>query len=331
VAPDIPEDAETTEDVMKRRLFAVLAAVVMVLALAAPALAIPLPDSAPSIDERYAYRNLLETGDMLLVVKSNLPYATPPTTTVSQAYVWRLFSADGLTEYGSTTGYSYHNYGYGYNVWSMYFPAATAPAWGGLYNIRLSGNPTAFSTPPVYNFYMLPGDYSSLTATDDVKTELATRVIFLANDLNTKWAALSLYGESFFRGAIYGLQAMAPAGFQVIVNTIAQPDRTWTPTFATGLTNQYNGWLKTAQDAGKELFKTDYDLLSMIICLALTFGVVIANMAVGAGKWDGLIDATLVLVFSARLGLIGLGYIALFEALCILYIGIKLKKEGVFG
>lgn len=331
---------------MKRfRLGILLALLATLLLSATPAYAdTPDPDSTPSIDQTNIYRNLIETGDMLVLIYANIPYATTPDLPVTQTFIWRLIHTDNVTELGSTLGYAYNDDGYGYNVYSMYFSAAEFTAlglvWGTSYTIRLSGNPAAFDTPPVYNFTINAADYSALTATADVQAELAARILTLAGSLDNRWGlatvyslltqnetatVLSIYGEAFFRGAIWGLQAMAPTAFSVIVRAIDVEDRAWDEEYAENLTAQWGGtWADTAQAAGKALFGTDYDLLSMIMLLVMAGGLMVGNIMLTGDHWNGMVDVALLGVIGGRLGMLDLGFLFLFAALCLMYIGTKI-------
>lgn len=328
---------------MKKILF-VLLAIIAALSLALPAYADTAdPDSTPTIVSVDVYRNLLETDDRLFVIYANIPYAVLPSTPVNETFIWRLIDTDGVTVLGTTVGYAYNDDGYGYNVFSMYFSAADALTWGSAYTIKLSGNPANFITPPTYNIYtMVAGDYTSLTDSEDNQAALAALILSIADDLNNKWALatayylntqteagtrLSLYGEAFFRGAIYGVQAMAPAAFEFVVEDVAITDRTWTDNYTDVLENQYTGtWIDTARDGMKDLFSTSFDLTSVIILIIVCAGLLFANMSIGqAGDfWGGMVDVLFVLVAASRLGVYGLGFLGLIAAIGIIYIGIKI-------
>lgn len=330
---------------MKKRLIPSILIVSLILAAfifsAIPigATSIPDPDSAPSIDDTRVYRNMIETGDILIVWEANIPYTTTPGIPVTQAFIWRLLAMDGVTVLGTTTGYAYNDDGYGYNVYSLYFPASTAPTWGEPYTLQLTGNPSAFTTPPVYNFTLATGEYTTLTDSTDNQVALATFILTLADDLGIKWAlttdyklttssetgtVLSLYGEDFFRGAIYGLQSLAPAAFGFVITDINAPDRSWNATYVSSLEHQYDGtWVETARNASSDFMGTDYDLTSLIIILIACAVLLFSNMALGGNHWDGLIDAAFLMVIAARLGFIGLVIDALIAAICIVYIGTK--------
>lgn len=303
------------------------------------------PDTppGPTIDNLNIYRNLLETGDMLIIVYANIPYAVPPDTPVTQTFIWRLIDEDGVTELGSTVGYAYNDDGYGYNVYSLYFTKAEFDALGMVYGggetytMRLSGNPAVFDTPPVYNFTINAGNYSALTDRADVQAELAARILTIAADLDNKWGlalslltqnetatVLSAKGEAFFRGAIHGLQAMAPTVFSVVIRVIDIDPRVWDPEYSENVTGQWTGtWAETAQEAGKALFGTTYDLLSIIMLLAMSVGLLICNIQLTGDHWNGMIDVTVLMVIGARLAMYDLAFLMLIAALCWIYIGMK--------
>lgn len=309
----------------------------------------PDPDSTPTLDTINIYQNLLKDGDWLVLIYANIPYDTPPSTPVTQTFTWSLVDSDNVTEFGSTVGYAYNvgthdDDGFGYNVWSMYFNADNVSNLGMLwgtttYTARLAGNPVVFDTPPIYNYYINAIDYSSLTVTADVKAELAARILNIAADLENKWGltsnyslltqtetatVLSVYGEAFFRGAIYGLQAFAPAVFSVLIRIIDVDPRAWTDNYTANLTGQWSGtWTETAREAGKALFGTDYDLLSIILVLIMGGGLLIGNLMLTGDHWNGLIDVTVWSVIAARLGMYDLAFLILMAAMCWIYISMK--------
>lgn len=330
---------------MKKLRMAILLLILMGLAVAASPVhaAMSNPDSTPTC-EISVWRNNLETGDFTVLIYANIPYASPPTTPVTEAFVWRLIDTDGVTELGSTVGYVYKNNGYGYNVYTMYFSAAEVTAlgitWGTGYTVRLSGNPAAFAAPPEYNYTIGAGDYSSMVDADDVEAEMTTFILNLAGDLDSKWGlgasdslltdtevgrVLSIYGETFFRGAIYGIQAMVPRVFSAVVRNIDVDDRAWTDNYSGNLTGQWGGtWINTAQAAGKALFGTSYDLLSVILMLGLSAGLLIANMSLTGDHWNGLIDVACFAVIGARLAMYDFFFLLLVAAVCWFYISAKI-------
>jgi len=327
---------------------ATLLALLSTLLFAAPALAyISLPSSTPNIVNKYLYRNVLETGDWLILVYENTPYTVTPDIDYSEAFVWRFKSAAETVEFARASGYDYNDNGYGYNVISFYLNSANVTAlgltWGSAYKLTLSGTPAAFATPPFYTIDISASDYSSLTATADVKAAIASRIILLAKDLDNKWGlttdyflvsegdtatVLSLYGQSFFRGAVYGLQAMAPAAFPLIVTSVNTADRTWTTTYATALANQYAGTvIETGITAGKVLTATTYNLFGLLGMLGILVVILFANWYLAGGNtWRNIAESPALLVISGRLAMVGMGELGLVVALIWLWISVKIWK-----
>ena len=306
----------------------------------------PDPDSPPTVEEINVYRNTIETGDWLVLIYANIPYSSTPNTSMTQTFTWRMIDLDDVTELGNTVGYSYNDDGYGYNVYSMYWSASEVvangmlPNWGASFTLQLAGNPAVFDTPPIYNFTINAADYSTLTVRADVQAELVARILTLAGSLNNRWGlptvyslltqnetatVLSIYGEAFFRGAIHGLNAMAPGVFSVVMRVIEIIDRTWTENYTGNLTGQWSGvWIDTAKAAGQALFGTTYDLLSIIILLVMCGGLMIGNIMLTGDHWNALVDCALLGVIGARLGMYDLGFLILVAAMCSVYISAKI-------
>jgi hypothetical protein len=320
-----------------------LIAAIMTVVTASPVLAdTPHPDSQPLVEEVRVWRNLLETGDRLYVIYANIPYATTPDDPVTSTFIWQIVDTDNVTILGSTVGYAYNDDGYGYNVWSLYFDAAANLTWEQTYLARLIGNPAFFESPPVYSNQIGANDYTSFNATADVQSELTTWVINTAHDLDNKWGlsaansliieletatVLSAFGETVFRGCIFGLQAMAPNAFRVVLQEIDIDERTWGTDYADNLSNQWAGtWVETAMAGGQALFNTGYDLVTIIMMGLGCVGLVYANAKLQNDIWMGAVDIAYILIVFARLGFYPLGFLAMVCALCVLFIGAKIFR-----
>jgi len=322
-----------------KKLTGILLGILAILVYAVPVLAIALPDSTPQIIKKYAYRNLIESGDVLFIWEANIPYAVTPDVPVTEAFMWRLIAADGVTELGQTTGYVYNDSGYGYNVYSLYFSAADALAWAGAYTLRLRCNPIYFTDPKTYNFPINAADYTSLTTQAANQAALAATILEMAQDLNVAWGltpatslitedeastVLSIYGESVFRGSVYGLQAMAPAAFSHVITSITVTDRTWTDGYSANVTAQYNGtWIQTAKAAGATLWGTSYDLTSIILVLIACGLLIVVAAVLGSDIWSGLVLSALSALIFARLGFYPLTFFIMIGALVWIYFSAK--------
>jgi hypothetical protein len=331
---------------MKRfRVVSLLAAAIMALVFVVPAYADQAnPDVAPAVKEFNVYHNLLETNDYLLLIYAEIRYATTPNATSTDAFWWRLFDDTNTTEYGYATTYAFHDKGYGYHVTALYFDNTTAPTWGEECFVRLVGNAGIFSVPPTYTFQVLAADYTTTTTQVDVRNDMAARVLELAGDLVARWELsinqtflyegevqtyLSTAGQAYFRGAIPGLQGLCPQVFPYSLTDVNIVDRNWTLTYTNSLANQWVGtWVEDAQQAGKEFFEVDYDLTSVFLVLILAAAILVANVMLAGDTWAGMIDVSVVLIATARLGLYGLGFLGLLAAIGIVYISLKIWGLG---
>jgi hypothetical protein len=327
----------------KFRWSSIVIAMAAILLFSTQALAITEPDSTPTIDKKYVWRNVLETGDFFVILLENTPYTTTPSgVTYSDSFIWRFYDTDGTTELAQALGYAYNEDGYGYNIVSFYFDADDAPTWGQEYKLKLSGSPAYFSDPPEYGYTIGASDYSSLTTTSAVKSDIGDTILLLAEDFNIKWGltttkltteieigtALSVYGEAFFRGAIYGLQGMAPDAFQFVINSITTGTRSFDTSYVTSLENQLAGtYLEAALAAGEDFLDVDYNLMGIILVSAIVLGIIIANWYVAGGNiWRGAVEGTPSLIIFSRMGVFGLGELGLIAAMAWLYISAKIWK-----
>lgn len=325
---------------MKKWRIALLLSV-LIIAVVVPAgsiFATDQPDSAPSATF-YLYRSLLETGDQLLLIDQNIPYSTIPDEPIWQTYQWRMIALDGVTELGICLPYAFNDNGYGSSVASMYWDAgnvtALGMAWDAAYTMRLSENPALFASPTQWDFTLSSADYSTLTVSEDVKDELAARILLLAQNLDISWGlgatysllnetetgtVLSIYGEAFFRGAIYGLQGLCPQVFAYVINDVDLTPRTFSAAYVTTLSNQWSGtWVETAKAAGAALFGTGYDLTSILLTLLAAVIIAIIAIILSGDAWHGIADAKTVFIVSTRLGFFDLGFLAVLAACAVLY------------
>lgn len=307
--------------------------------------AIAEPDSTPTVEEINIYRNVLETADMLLLVYASIPYGSIPDEPVTETFSWSFRSNDGVTEYGATTGYAYNENGYNYNVYSIYLDAAEVAAagivWGNPYQLRLLPSPADLPGMSAINYNIVAADYNANVVQSAVQQAIADRVTALGALLDTRWGTaasgtqlieetesgrvLSIFGESFFRGAIYGLQAMAPNAFVSVITVVDVSARTWTDNYSGAIENQYAGtWVETSQEAGKALFGTSYDLLSVILMLGACIGLIFGNVALTGDAWNGLLDVGVLAVFGARLAFYDFFFLLLITALLWVYIATRI-------
>lgn len=303
----------------------------------------PDPDSTPVINGGAlgvdVYRYLLETGDVGILVYANIPYAAVPTSPENESFMWQLYSTDGLTVLGQATGYPYQGSGYNYNAYWFYFSATDNLTWGAAYILRLTGNPAIFTSPPVYDFTLQATDYTSSTTQADNQDELEARILAISTDLYGRWSLtsttiltkgselgtiLSPLGETVWRGAIYGAQALAPGVFELGALNITKTSHMGTTAYADNLSAQYNGsWIDTAKQGGADFFDLDYDLLTTLLVLLMCVGVMFLEQHISGNIWFGLMDASLIAVTFGRQGLYDVTFLAMIAALLWVYVSAR--------
>jgi len=198
-----------------------------------------------------------------------------------------------------------------------------------------------FDTPPQYNYPVPVNTFTLLTTSDENKGALAITIIDIAADLDNQWGltgtdrliletesgtVLSWWGESVFRGAVYGCQALAPAAFRFIIDDLEAADRVWDTEYSANLTTIYDGtWIEPAKIAGGTLFGVGYDLTSIIITIGLCIGLMYLNLKLTNDQWNAWMDVAIVLVVAPRIDLFPLTFTALVCALAAMYTGTRIK------
>ena len=213
---------------MKKLLFGLIAVLLAVIP-ATPVFAIADPDTPPQVSAVYVFEDLLEDGDLGVLLDYYLDYAALPDETVSEAYLAVFVDTDGTTQLKSVAPYTFVDSGYRRGLAWIYFTAAEVTTHSidqaneALHTVWLMGNPTLDwdADPPKtiagIDFWQTTGDTAVL---------LALRVLYYADVLEIVWTLdmvevtalgnrLTATGESYFDNAIANLRIMAPLAFAV--------------------------------------------------------------------------------------------------------------------
>lgn len=310
-----------------------------------PAVPVSANNYAPNttaINETYAWRNVLETGDFLLVAHYKVTYTSlivngtqvfQPATDINDTFIFRLMDATNTNELGVVEAYPYQNQGYGDGIISWYFPAASAPAWAGSYWIRIEGKLTAFTSPPIYNYNLPASTYSSLTTTSAIQSDIATKLLNLAWKVGNLWSPaqnltepsqsgteLSILGEAYMRPVIPGIQAMAPAMFLLQVGNPDLTDTVWSTNqsdTAAGLVQ--NTTLGAGIQGWAGLFNMSFSAIAAIPIIIFC----VLNLIVGASQGNmlsGVINSAVVLDAATLFGWFPMGILMLISFFCGVYI-----------
>lgn len=196
---------------MRKRFLAVLLALSVFALLFTPAFAIGDPDYI-TIGDAYAFRNILESGDILMFLRYDVSYSTVPDEDAESTYIMAIYDTDGTTLLHTRP----LNY-YEHNVISIYLSADNNDlTWGSEYYLRVMGNPAVFPVltegTNMRTRTLSGGDYA---ATEDFGGVLISQAAILEDDwpgvtLLTASDLLNVTGAKYFNDAIPGLTQMLP-------------------------------------------------------------------------------------------------------------------------
>ena len=177
---------------------------------------VPNPDNpGPAIVLWNAYENTYVSGDILILVEYNIPYAIAPANSASVNFAIRYANAAG-TVLQNVVPFAYNDLGYGYGAAAFYWsPTGSGPAWGDLGTIQLIGNPTISwsSGIPSTTVSMTSANWNVSTSTVVGRTQVCQEVIIVANSLKNRWGTdltslssngtvLNSYGQQYFSGIV---------------------------------------------------------------------------------------------------------------------------------
>ncbi len=291
------------------------------------------PDSTPTASAIHINRNLINTGDELIFGEINIPYKTPPDDSADKTYILRILSADKNTEYGYALLYSYFTRGYNYNVFAFYFDPAHAPTWNVELYLRISQNPAYFSSPVNTDIDIPTTDYTTLTDPADNQTELAQKLVPIVDEIGNRsglelltvsggYTILNGQGELFMRGAINGIQMMAPDLFLVQNLALDYTNATWNTTQFDTYENRFNGtWVGDDVTAtGEQFGMPPTMIMSFIFTLPLALGAVVFTSIKFKHTDPGLMVVALLLIMSVQMGFLPKAVFASIYQACGIYV-----------
>ncbi len=275
------------------------------------------PSPAPTISNIHINRNLITSVDWLVYATYDLPYTSVPTIAADQAYIFHLIDTDGTTELASITPFAYSAFDNGYNLGGVFFYITNASSfvWGTSYFIRISQNPAQFTSPRFWDTMIQSSDYSSLgTSRTDNQAELASNVLAMGEALEMEYAlsineassgeiVLSFpYGETYFRGACYGIQAMAPSLYMVQVMTTDLTSTNFTLAQANIDQTQLDAtWVGGSQNATATQFGNNM-VPGIIFVFLPCLGAIIASTLRFKKIEPGLVASSVLLIMGQSMG-----------------------------
>ncbi len=325
---------------MKRIITALAWALLPLLWLAMPVMAIGAPTGTPLAFNFHVNRNLITSGDYLFYGRYDLPYSSTPTEPVNNTYIFRLLETATGAERGAIVPYPFFDNGYNEGVFSFYFTDNIT--WEGNYTVQIAQNPFYFASPQTWNYDITASSaFSPHVTQESNQAELTSNIKLDATWLKTYYSDYDLLessaggqvlsnpdGENYFRGAIPGLQAMASDLFLVQVLSENVTARAWT----TAQFDTYKGrfdssWAGVSENATANQFGlTRTTLMASIFSIP----VILCFIVVSARKWKriepGLIFGIVVMIGTSLMGWFPMGLFAVIMQLLIIYLAYIIFK-----
>ena len=211
---------------IKRLSISLVLAVVMAVSVQYPALAVESP-SGIEVESIMVFRNVAESDDMAVIFHYNITYnGTYPSTPASKTIAFRLYSENGSELLGTSKPcvfFAFDTNGYGDGCGSFYFTAADNITWGKSYRINILCTPTYFDPPQSFTHTLTSTEYSDAETKTESQEDMRDYIMSICDTFRGVYPdvalksglVLSVYGESYFRGAIQGLQQLCPQLFFV--------------------------------------------------------------------------------------------------------------------
>ena len=310
---------------------------VFAISIILPSVALALdgtPGVDPSVANVHGFKNLIDTGDVAIFGEYNIPYDPLPSSPSSSTYIIQLLDADG-NEKGAVVPYVFFDYGYNLGGFGMYFGPSDNVNFGETYTIRISQNPAYFDTPESFDYVMPVQVWTTAETQADNRVQLAIAVIAAAERLEAEYDTYTLLdsgitgtvlysptGETYFRGALYGIQAMAPSLFLVQVAPYDDYDRVYTENMSDNYTGRYTGtWIETDIEATATQFGlTPTAIMAMGFALPVCLGFVIVSAKKFHKVEPGFLVAALVVLMVYMMGWMPPAIFALIYQCCGIYI-----------
>jgi len=274
------------------------------------------PPTSISVSNITVFRNLAEDGDKLFVFRYAMPYDSDnwSLTPASESIMFRLYDEDGVTVKQTGAPYVFPYFesnGYGDGIGSFYFSATdNGTTWEDEAIINIFGSSDFFTPQQDVNFPLTADDYVAAT-TQEANRDLLKGYIFIECDRLTALYAdsgvilksssdvgeiLSSNGETYFRGAIPGLQNLCPELF--FIQTLV-PEIMPVESYNMSLMDTYTSRLAT-DDLGRgftrlgEFVGVGGSFAAGGICFALTLFLSIWASKKGWGSEIGMMGGALI-------------------------------------
>lgn len=279
-----------------------------------------------------AFRDLLETGDMLVAVHYNIDYSITgePSDTARDLFLIRLM--EGADELGVVTPYPFYNDGYDQGIAALYWSAADAPAWEGTYMVRIQGNPAAFASPPSVSQAL--STWSGVEGQGPNQQALHDWMVSAIQSLESNWSVTLLEasdsgyivnatGHAYITGAIPGIQQLCPSLFWIAQQTMDTSTREWGTAQADLYAARFDDtWVGNGLGATADLLHVSPQFLGgMLFVLVPFIAAIIFSEKVFFTSTPALILLPLLMGMAALMGFFSMAVLALAVICFVLLIG----------
>lgn len=292
------------------------------------------PDVPDTIEvaDAYAFRDLLEDGDVLVAVRYNIDYSVTgePSQPVDDLYLIRLM--DDSTEEGSVSPYPYYNDGYGQGITALYWSATDAPDWGGAYTVEIQGSPAAWATPPSDSLSL--GSWSAVSGQEANQQALTDWMVAAVQELETNWSVTLLEstdagtvlndtGTSYITSAISGIKSLCPELVYIRSSEMDTTTRDWGTDQADLYAARFDDtWVGDGLDSVSDLLGVTPQLIGGLMFVLLPFILlVIFCEKVFLTSTPALIALPLLMGMSSLLGFFSMFVFAIAVVCFVLLIG----------
>ena len=254
------------------------------------------------IESAKVFFNVVGDDGFTFVFHFNIHYTTEeqPDDPANKLFTFRLLDTNGIDYLAAIVPYVYYNSGYDQGGAAFHFTADEVEekemSWEQSYIVRISGNPEYFSSPPLTSRTLVTSDYSQVETQEENQTLLGNYVLTVAAQLETNWNTQLLYpatlgtvlystGETYFRGAIPGIQAMAPQIFAIQTSAPEYGTPEWEEAQGQAYGERWEDtWVGDSLEVLGDLFHVKWNvmtsmmILGEIICIAIWCQVKYGNV-----------------------------------------------------
>lgn len=298
----------------------------------------PQPDDIEVLAGTKNYGNIIETGDLLVLISYEISYTVIPTFNSNEGFIIRLLQ--GAVELANTNPHVRSLSpvsGYERSLSTFYFTADEASVLGISAStpliVRIQGSPLVFDTPQTNSF-----NITNFTAIN-TKDTFAGDILIQIQDLQNQWDVtliegtsfapkLTVVGEDYMISIFSRIIEVVPQFFtQVIVNSDpgerSKPIKSQTGSIMEG--SPFNSFMT---ELGVSLGGLPLEAVSTFVALALSIAFAIFLSVISGGRKEvGLIVFPLSFISLVIIGFSNYTIFGIFTAIYVVAVGFPILRR----